>query len=369
MEVGISHLTSPPHTPVHNGIAERKHRHIIETRLTLLTHFEMPKKYWPFTLATATYLINQLQTPVLNMDSPYHKLFQTQPKYLKIRVYGCLCFPWLRPYNAHKMEDKSMPCVFLGYSRSQSVYLCLNKSSCRIYVSRHVTFDETNFPFKTKTRSPTPTSQETKPSHLQSPPLTLIPIHKTLITQPPFVQPTGTTSLTPLLQVHEISTATERTTAPTDVLPETTPTPQAVLPQQKQLSTTSQQLPSSATTKPAVAVSAPTNAEAPPNQHPMVTHRKNQISKPNSIYNYMAAMSSIILAEPNTLKQALQDKRWRGSISSEIDVFARNDTFELVSRLHNHNMIDCRWLYTNKFFSNGSHKCCKSRLVANGYNQ
>ncbi|KAJ9541873.1 hypothetical protein OSB04_028379 [Centaurea solstitialis] len=28
---GVSHLTSPPHTPEHNGYAERRHRHIVET--------------------------------------------------------------------------------------------------------------------------------------------------------------------------------------------------------------------------------------------------------------------------------------------------------------------------------------------------
>lgn len=28
---GISHLTTPPHTPEHNGYAERRHRHIVET--------------------------------------------------------------------------------------------------------------------------------------------------------------------------------------------------------------------------------------------------------------------------------------------------------------------------------------------------
>lgn len=30
---GIAHLTSPPHTPEHNGVAERRHRHIVETTL------------------------------------------------------------------------------------------------------------------------------------------------------------------------------------------------------------------------------------------------------------------------------------------------------------------------------------------------
>lgn len=30
---GITYLTTPPHTPEHNGISERRHRHIVETSL------------------------------------------------------------------------------------------------------------------------------------------------------------------------------------------------------------------------------------------------------------------------------------------------------------------------------------------------
>ena len=39
---GISHLTTPPHTPEHNGLSERHHRHIVEIGLSLLTHASMP---------------------------------------------------------------------------------------------------------------------------------------------------------------------------------------------------------------------------------------------------------------------------------------------------------------------------------------
>ena len=43
---GISHLTTPPHTPEHNGLSERRHRHIVETGLSLLTHASMPLTFW-----------------------------------------------------------------------------------------------------------------------------------------------------------------------------------------------------------------------------------------------------------------------------------------------------------------------------------
>ena len=50
---GISHLTSPPHTPKHNGYAERRHRHIVETGLALLSHSHIPVTFWPFAFTTA----------------------------------------------------------------------------------------------------------------------------------------------------------------------------------------------------------------------------------------------------------------------------------------------------------------------------
>lgn len=50
---GITHLTSPHHTPEHNGYSERRHHHIVEKGLSFLTHSSMPRKYWPLAFAIA----------------------------------------------------------------------------------------------------------------------------------------------------------------------------------------------------------------------------------------------------------------------------------------------------------------------------
>lgn len=132
---GISHLTTPPHTPEHNGLSERKYRHIVETGLTLLSQASVPKNYWSYAFATAVYLINRIPTSVLSMVSPFQQLFNTKPNYDRLKVFGCLCFPWLRPYTRHKLDNRSARCIFLGYSTTQTAYLCFGVQSGRIYVS------------------------------------------------------------------------------------------------------------------------------------------------------------------------------------------------------------------------------------------
>ena len=148
-ENGITHLTTPPHTPEHNEISERKHRHIVETGLTMLGQASMPKSYWSYAFSTAVYVINRMITPVLGNESPYAKLFGQSPNYQKLRIYGCECYPWLRPYTHHKLDNQSAACVFIGYSLTQSAYMCLHRGTGHIYTSRHVTFDETKFSFAT----------------------------------------------------------------------------------------------------------------------------------------------------------------------------------------------------------------------------
>jgi histone deacetylase 1/2 len=146
-KVGITHLVSSPHTHQQNGVAERKHRHIIEVGLSLLAHADMPLKFWDEAFLTATYLINRMPNKIIDFYTPLERLFHTKPDYASLHTFGCACWPNLRPYNSHKLAFRSKECAFLRYSNLHNGFKCLDISSGRVYISRDVVFDEDVLPF------------------------------------------------------------------------------------------------------------------------------------------------------------------------------------------------------------------------------
>ena len=95
---------SCPHTPEQNGRAERKIRHLVETGLALSAQASLPLKYWMQSFQKAAYLINLLPTKVLSYQSPIQLLFHKALNYTHLLIFGCLCFPSLRPYMTNKLS-------------------------------------------------------------------------------------------------------------------------------------------------------------------------------------------------------------------------------------------------------------------------
>lgn len=149
-ENGVLHQVSCPLTLEQNGCAERKHPHVVETTLTLLFNAHLPSKFWPDAFLTATYLVNKMPTKSLRV-SPWKKMFGCSPNYSTLHVFGFACYPWLRPYTHHKLEPHSKQCIFLGYSLNFKGYKCLDLATERVYMSHHVIFYETRFPFQSST--------------------------------------------------------------------------------------------------------------------------------------------------------------------------------------------------------------------------
>ena len=68
---GMIHQVSCPHTPQQNGVAERKHKHLVQCALALLSQSTLPMSYWSYAIFTAAHLINKLPTPNLSNKSPW----------------------------------------------------------------------------------------------------------------------------------------------------------------------------------------------------------------------------------------------------------------------------------------------------------
>lgn len=53
----------------------------------------------------------------------------------------------MRPYNINKFAFRTKKGIFLGYSQDHLGYKCLDLETNKIYMARHVHFNEINFPF------------------------------------------------------------------------------------------------------------------------------------------------------------------------------------------------------------------------------
>ena len=111
------------------------------------------------------------------------------------------------------------------------------------------------------------------------------------------------------------------------------------------------------------------NTEPQQNVHKMQTCAKTKISKPIQKLTLTVAGTKILNKEPTTIKQALQDDKWRGAAIAEFDAHIVNHTWDLEPPQEGQNVISCRWLFTTKYLANGREERPKGRLVAKGYTQ
>ena len=102
---------SYPGAHAQNGVAERKHRHILETSRALLLSSELPPHFWTEAASMAVFLINRQPSSVLHGCTPYERLFGHPPSYSHFRCFGCVCFVLLPPRERTKLTAQSVECL------------------------------------------------------------------------------------------------------------------------------------------------------------------------------------------------------------------------------------------------------------------
>lgn len=295
-------------------------------------------------------------------------LFHKTPDYSTLKPFGCACFPWLKPYMPHKLVPKSICCVFLGYCTTSKGYRCYDPIGDRVYVSRHVRFEEHSFPYASLVSSFVPS---TSCSTSFSVPLTTF--DDIMISVP----------LSPATSVHSSSLVSTDTFSPLvePVIPSDSATsepimseaatasislPPSILPvlAPEVVSNTDSSLPSTSSLPSSTNVQASCNSSL----HSMKTRSQSGIFKPKHLISLFTASSSSI-KEPKHFQEAIPHSVWQKAMAEEYEALITQGTWTLVPPPSHGNVIGCQWIYKIKRHSDGSIARYKARLVANGNQQ
>lgn len=340
-DLGIHFQHPCPYIHSQNGKVERKHQHIVETGLTLIARASLPLKFWWEAFQTAVMLINSLVSATLGFTSPHFLLFKSLPDYKRFKVFGCACFPYLRPYNKHKLQLRSHKCVFLGYSSHHKGFKCLSPTG-RLYIVDSVVFHENEFPYVSIFPSQSVvTSAPSSSVVFQGPTFSIPQVSSSVSTSTttssssspasthvsPLIPDTQTPS--PILQVHSSQplTVTTSSKVPTPPLPATI------------------------------------------NSHTMITRSKAGVSKPKAYTITTDPTKPPLPTLPISYKAAQKNEAWYNTMALEDTALKRKETWILVPPSPDQKLITNKWVFKVKTKADGSLDKLKARLVARGFEQ
>ncbi|KAJ0855857.1 putative RNA-directed DNA polymerase [Helianthus annuus] len=334
---------------------------------------------------------------ILHNISPTQKLYQRIPLYSHLRVFGCLCYPLVPHTTIHKLQYRSMPCVFLGYPTNHRGYKCLDLETRKIIINRHVIFEETIFPFANNPKPslhsydfltdnlhplPFPPVGPNPPTPATTPPSTSSPVQLETSTHSlplHLFGPSPTTSNSPLttpnIPPSSPSPPTHHNPPPnsnqgppvihSSPLPTFSLGPYASAAHSP--STPASNPIHSPTLQPThTSPSPPTPPPPPPPTRTIRTRSMDGIVKPKHIFNLH---SSPIIPIPKNPKDALSNTEWHNAMTTEFNALIKNKTWVLVPREPNMHVLRSMWLFRHKFRSDGTLERYKARLVCDGSNQ
>ena len=305
---GIKIEDTIPHTPQHNGIAERMNRTLVERATAMLQQSGLPKTFWAEAINTASYIINR-SPAAANDVTPFEGWHGYKAEVQHMRVFGCDVMNHIPKHKRKKFDAKSKLCTFVGYNDRCKGYKLYDSQRQKFIKSRDVIFYETKFQFKDRTAL------------------------KRSITD-----------------FDDIDTESDRGTTDTENSDHAAQNPQN--------ETESIREPS-------------TRARRPPNRDPDMVYGDWWDSQDNNGADESAEYA-MYLCEPRTYKQAMKSENyhdWETAMNSEYKSLMKNETWDLVEPPVGKNIVGSKWVYKTKRDSHGQVDRYKARLVAQGYTQ
>lgn len=333
---GITYHLTVPYTPVQNSKSERMNRTLTEMARTMVTSAKLGKQFWGEAVLTSTYLINRLPTKALIGKTPYEMWHGIKPKISHLRVFGSTAYVHNKTRKT-KFDEKSFKTILIGYAPNG--YKLFNTENSQFLVARDVLFDESNFG---QSRSMCSDDIPTK-------------INKPNNESVELVKPICYDDKIPAKIDKPNKSVESIDNKQSDVY-------------NKSLNDIKGQLQSDVNNKSL-------------NTDPGCLRRSERIRNlPPKNYEIMNDPDSTVLSlcskqqlplpvHFNDIFNRPDTKEWLSAIQSEIDSLRRNQTWCLVEKPSDVNIVSCKWVFTIKNNELGEPVRYKARLVARGFSQ
>lgn len=343
-ERGIRHRLTVPHTPEQNGIAERKNRTLVEAARCMMIQSGLPPSLWAEAIATANYIRNRCVTKSLDTGTPFEKWTGRRPSIAHMRTFGCDAYILDKSPGKGKFDPRGQEGIFVGYSDKSKAYRMWSPKDRKVYISRDVKFfDE----FNSKEPFEDIVTSETRNGRSQILECTG-KIRETLI---------GQNKSDDQIEDDTSGDQIENNTMNDEEEPGIADTPKR---------------------GPGRPKGAATKVIAPTKLYNLRSRNKQQAGEADTI-----EISSDDDTEPNeslyaflaseiSLSQAIdgpEATEWKNAICDEMKSLIANDTWELVEKPSDANVVGCRIVLRNKYLADGSLEKKKARVVARGFSQ
>ncbi|GKF02739.1 retrotransposon protein, putative, ty1-copia subclass, partial [Tanacetum coccineum] len=133
---------TPPYTPQHNGVSERRNRTLLDMVRSMMSQTTLPKSFWDYALESATRILNMV--PTKKVDKTPYKVWHGQaPKLSYLKVWGCEALVKRDTLTKpDKLEPRAFKCIFVGYPKKTIGYSFYYLPENKVFVARNTEFFE-----------------------------------------------------------------------------------------------------------------------------------------------------------------------------------------------------------------------------------
>lgn len=328
VQKGISYHLTVPRTPNLNGVSERMNRTITEKARAMLCGAELEKQFWGEAVLTATYLINISPTKALKIHkTPYELWHNKRPMLKYLRIFGSTVYIHNKTQKS-KFDEKSSKGILVGYEPNG--YKVWDIETDRFIVARDVLVDEINF---LDSRPRITNKRENINTH-NEPYKKLVKLNKS-------------NEIENVKLIDQSENISGRTIDQSERMT-------GMRTENSSLDKNDEKL-------------LEVRRSDRIRELPKVDYRED-----TSQINYLTCALTISNKNPMSYKEIKErDDRakWEEAIKEELDSLLLNNTWTLVQKPENKNIIDSKWVFTIKNDEFGNPLRYKARLVARGFNQ